>query len=372
MADTRFYILDQDFNTVYFVDQYISILWVDRYNQPGDFELIAPPLTELFQYAVIGNYLWSSDSDRLMFIEKLELTTSVADGAKVKITGRSLESILSRRIFLYKTYFRGNLEDAIRQCLDWCIINPSDSSRKISNFVFEYSHDERINTLETKYQYEKGSTVEDSIKEIIEGAHLGYKITFNESTNQFIFKLYIGDDRSYDQDSLPWVVFSPKHNNLITNSFTFDGGESYKNVMYVEGDSESGTSSRGKTIITGDATGLDRREGYYSASDIQRKFTDEMTGEEVELTDEEYEEALQLKADEVAYENDVTTTVESEVEPRIGNAYGTDYFMGDIVQVENEFGIEHRIRVTEFITQYDSSGKKQYPTFTGVGDEEDV
>ena len=44
--------------------------------------------------------------------------------------------------------------------------------------------------------------------------------------------------------------------------------------------------------------------------------------------------------------------------------YGRDFFIGDIVQIRNEFGMEAQARIKEFIRSCDSTGYKEYPTFT--------
>ena len=44
--------------------------------------------------------------------------------------------------------------------------------------------------------------------------------------------------------------------------------------------------------------------------------------------------------------------------------YGEDYFLGDIVEVVNEYGMEARTRVIEVIESEDGSGKYTIPTFS--------
>ena len=45
--------------------------------------------------------------------------------------------------------------------------------------------------------------------------------------------------------------------------------------------------------------------------------------------------------------------------------------MGDIVQLENEFGLEHKVRVIEFIHSESTNGTEQYPTFEVLDDDEE-
>lgn len=43
--------------------------------------------------------------------------------------------------------------------------------------------------------------------------------------------------------------------------------------------------------------------------------------------------------------------------------YGTDFYIGDIVQIVNEYGMEAKVRVTELVRAQDGTGYKTYPTF---------
>jgi hypothetical protein len=44
--------------------------------------------------------------------------------------------------------------------------------------------------------------------------------------------------------------------------------------------------------------------------------------------------------------------------------YGEDYELGDIVQVENEYGIKGKARITEVTMVDDETGSRIYPTLS--------
>lgn len=59
----------------------------------------------------------------------------------------------------------------------------------------------------------------------------------------------------------------------------------------------------------------------------------------------------------------------------VANAFGNlgeailtafDFFLGDMVQIVNEYGIEGKARVTEFIRSQSKEGLDSYPTFVTV------
>lgn len=51
--------------------------------------------------------------------------------------------------------------------------------------------------------------------------------------------------------------------------------------------------------------------------------------------------------------------------------YGTDFFLGDTVQVANEYGMEGPSLVTEIIWAQDDKGYRCYPTFVSQNDDEE-
>lgn len=359
----KFYILDQNFQAILYLADYESILWVERYNSTGDFELYTPPTKDLLEACKLNNYLMYTDSPELMIIESVNIKGNIESGSRLIVTGRTLESILDRRILMLKTYISGFLEGGIIQLLNWAIINPRDNhgvsapGRRISNFKFEYSDNEEVSHVEVDYEYEKGTELLDVIQEMCQKAGIGFYVRRNES-NQLVFKLYKGEDRSFDQDENPWVVFSPGFCNLITSSSTEDNSE-MKNLIYTEG--EVYKEQAPMEIYTGNTTGLMRREYYNNASHIAHE-----PEEGIVLDEDEYRRLLVQSGNDAMYDHKLNKKVEGEVEPTINFTYGHDYFMGDIVQLSNEYGFNERVRVTEFIIAYDTNGLQMYPTFTAV------
>lgn len=367
MSNTKFYVLDQNFQTLMFLDDYESMLWVERYNECGDFELYTPPTQDLIDFVKVDNYLWSSDSDDLMIIESVTIQGNIEGGPRLIATGRTLESILQRRILLLKTYISGYIENACLQLLNWAFINPRDNhnvsapDRRVSNFVFQRSGDSTISSIQVDYEYEKGTDLLEVIQDMCQNAGVGFTIRKNES-NQFVFKLVNGVDRSYSQEKNSWVVFSPEFCNLITSKAKQDTSQ-MKNFIYTEG--EVYQEQAPMEITTGTVTGLLRREYYNSASHITHQVDDDTV-----LTDAQYRQLLVQDSNNVYREHKMEKTVEGEVEPSINFIYGKDYFMGDIVQLTNDFGFNEKVRVSEFIISHSTSGLEMYPTFSAVEEEE--
>lgn len=351
-------ILDTNLDAVSIVDTYESFIWTDRYYKSGDFELYTVMSDGLLDYIKQDYYLQNRDSEHVMIIEKIKISSDVEEGNHVTITGRSLESILDRRIVWGQKTLSGNLQNGIKTLLTECIISPSDSNRKIPNFIFEASADETITSLTIDAQY-TGDNLYDVIQKICEERNIGFKITLNDK-KQFVFSLYAGTDRSYDQTDVPYVIFSPNFENIINSNY-IESKSSLKNITLVGGEGEG--SARKYTTV-GSGSGLNRRELFTDARDISSDV-----GDGIVLTDSEYTAQLQQRGKEKLSENIDVTSFEGQVETTIMFKYGESFFNGDVVQIENEYGHETKARILEIIMSENEEGTSVYPTFKTITDE---
>lgn len=354
------YVLNTKFESIAVVDEFESLIWTDRYNEAGDFELYLAMNKKLLEYLRQDYYLWNPDSDHVMIIEQLNITSDLESGNKLIVTGRSLESILDRRIIWGQKVLTGNLQNAVKTLITENIIAPSILDRQIDNFVFEDSDNGKILSLTIDAQY-TGDNLYDVIHTLCEKNKIGFKIVLNDK-NQFVFSLYIGEDRSYEQTKNPYVIFSPDFENIINSNY-LESKKSLKNVTLVAGEGEGAAR---RTSVVGSGNGLERRELFTDARDISSDI-----GNDQKLTDAEYISQLNQRGTENLAENIATTSFEGEVEATRMFKYGIDFFIGDIVQIANEYGHEGQAYISEFVMSQSQSGTSMYPTFKTIqeGDE---
>ena len=347
-------VLNTDLESVAVVDEYTSLIWTDRYSDYGDFELYTTINDYLFRSLQPNYYLWSADSKHTMIIESREISADSEDGKRLIVKGRSLESILTRRIVWDATTISGNLQDSVKKLLEENVISPKDSKRKIPNFIFVPSDDPVITKLTLDGQF-VGCELFEAIKTICDAVSIGFQITLNDN-NQFVFKLYAGTDRSYAQMDNPYVMFSPKFENIINSNY-LETNEALKTVTLVAGE-DDGTKQTFLTVERTDSgSGLERREMYTDARYVSSKTSDKT------LSEEEYNALLKAKGDEDLAANVTKRAFEGQVEATHLFVFGEDFFMGDIVQVANEEGIESKSRVVEMVFSINDSGRDSYPTF---------
>lgn len=289
------YLLDKQFFAKEILDEYDSFLWTDRYYECGEFEYYTGATQDKINAWTIGRYLKTSFSDRIMIIENRYIDTDNEDGAKLKITGQSGEAILKRRVIIEKVTYDKNtgVQYVIKDLITKNFINPTDPKRKISNFIFEDSTDQRITSLVLKKKKEfYGEEVYTVVQEMCEAYGIGFKVTLNDQ-NQFVFKLYMGYDRSYTQSTLPWVIFSPEFDNLANTDYNYTTIDK-QNVVYLKSGDEDNPSGTWETdtlpdhttikrlntdnalriIQVGTDTGIDRKE-HWATTTAECQYTEE-------------------------------------------------------------------------------------------------
>lgn len=345
-------VLNPEYESTDPVEIYDSLIWTERYWEAGDFEIYVPASVDAHNMYLEDYYLWSSDSDRLMIIEDVQDDTDAEDGSFTTITGRSLESILERRIIWNQTILTGNFQNGIKQLLDQNAISPSDASRKIPGLRFVASLDPKVTSLTIDAQY-MGENLYDAIVKLCKEKKVGFKIIM-PTDGDLIFTLYAGLDRTYDQLANPQVIFSPNFDNLAESTFR-QSMRPHKTVVVVGGEGE-GTAKKRTTVARpeGAGTGMSRREMYSEASGV--------SSNNGAIPDATYYQQLTQKGLEILAANARISTFDGKIENLPSLRYSEHYYLGDIVQVENEFGAQGKSRITEFIRSHSKTAIEAYPT----------
>ena len=94
----EFFVLDKSFKVVDIVDEFESVIWTERFSAYGDFEFYVRASIENIQRFPKGYYLFYPDSVSTMVIDQVKITSNLEDGDHLVVSGRSLESLLLRRV----------------------------------------------------------------------------------------------------------------------------------------------------------------------------------------------------------------------------------------------------------------------------------
>jgi hypothetical protein len=360
-------ILNSAFIKIGIIDTFESLIWTDRYYAAGDFELLTSPTQSILSILSQGSYAAIEESDHLMIIEDLHIKTDPINGNKLITKGRSFESILDRRIIWDPIKFESEpIQYAIFTLLNEHAINPLNVSRKIDDLEFQFSTDSVVLSIKISNQY-WGDNLYTVIVDLCFSNNIGLKITLNEQ-GKYIITLYSGIDRSYNQIENPYVVFGPNLENLKNSEYMLSS-RLLKTAALLAGEKGVGNAQLAMEVdpSQGSTSSLYRKELFLDAQSISRI---DQSGNQI--TEEEYFAHLYQKGLEELAKNIVIETFASEVDPTGEFVFGRDFFLGDVLQVANEYGYEGKSRVIEVVRCQDGSGFKIYPIFAVVPESQNI
>lgn len=331
------------------INQFDSLMWPDKFNGYGSFELWAPITEENSVYFKKGNILWCG-GDNAAMIEIVKSSVNSQGTKTYNVKGRTLEMLLTTRV-VWGTY---NAKDKHVSTIMYDIVNqtcvsPSNSKRKIP--FLECAEDEQFGSVAT---FQKtGGEVYSVLTTLAGSFDLGFNVLFRPKEKKLIFKVVNGVDRTIEQDVNDPVEFSTDLEDLLSSSY-YSNDQDKKSVAFVQGEGEG--ASR-KSVVAGDNTtaGFARRELYVDARDLQSTSMD-ANGVEVVLSDDEYNSVLLQRGDDKLSEHKVTETFEAQIRVfgDVQYVFGVDYNKGDKVTIrDNQLNVMISARITEVEEDFD-------------------
>lgn len=347
-------VLDSNFELVGVIDTYDSFIWTERYNSCGDFELYSKFNQNILSTIKTDYYLSIPDSDRLMVVETIGLEHDYENGSIIKVQGRSIESLLDRRVIWDPLLIENvGLGSAIKTILIKSIINPDNVDRKVDGFIFSEPVPQVVEDIEIESTQLFGENLYEVISTLCQKYRVGYKLILDENKH-LVFSLYFGADRSYEQDTYPVVIFSSEFDNLLNSQYA-ESVVNYKNACLVLGEGDGNDKTKVEVKTPGAVyTGLNRREMCISES----IGTDGET-----TTNDNYPLQLYQRGTDALSENKVESDYNGQIDPTRIYIFEQDYNLGDLVETVNDFNLSKKARVVEYIRSYASDGINYYPAF---------
>lgn len=108
------------------IDIFSSLLWTDRYNQIGEFELVRPVMSDFQELVKPNNIFKLAGTKSAMFVEYSTIEMGVENMPRHIIKGRSITSILTRRIIWNQTEVEGTVFECASKLLNENLINPDE------------------------------------------------------------------------------------------------------------------------------------------------------------------------------------------------------------------------------------------------------
>lgn len=342
------YVLDALNRRQYVIDQFTSLIWTERWQTYGDFQLNIPSTFGARALLKQDTWLALDRSNYVMRVESVEDDNN-SDGSRILIIkGRTIEALMDDRAAPRATWTLAPAAIARDMFHQSCVTGTWDVGDIIPGVV-EGSFMPASTILEPAdpitIVIDKIATLSDGIiTQICSKYDLGFRLLRQDSTGELYFEIYAGSDRTSDQTTLTPVVFSTNLDNLQNTKELTDISKA-KNVAYVQ--KSDGTS----TIVYGDGVdptveSFERRVLIVDASSLTSPTTAQLTQAGLEA----------LAAARTNY------LFDGEVSQQSQYSYGTDYNLGDLVEQQNSDGVATNMRVTEQIFTQDNTGQKSYPT----------
>ena len=433
-------VLDESMILQHICEDYKSIIWTERFHGFGDFKLTVPGTLENLQIYQLDYYLYTKGTNKLMIIEQIELNTEYSKQSLLTVSGRSLESILDRRvmhpypiwegtILCKEERTRGKVKDVIKHYSN-LLFKQRDSldtshERHVQGFGW-YSVDElpggirrgrpvssmdigdiRVSTEGvvrdmsirnpnwgrymdyTKDPYSMEGSWYKLVQELTDLTMSGWAIEYDgEDPYYWYGYTYNGVNRTFNQGERPPVVFSPKYDNLSkatyfkskvgTRTKIFSGAVKFEIPTQLAlvgeylGASASNNAMQNNSLTVG-PPGLGLRQGYFKSPSVEHTngMMQDTTGAKGVLPNDPKSIHRQIheQCNTELWRHMPIEMFSGEAAQQSMYTYNEDFFLGDFVQIQNEFGQQDIARVTEYIrTSSDSEGDVFYPTFESLSD----
>lgn len=357
------YILDSLHRRIRVIDKFESLVWTERFNAWGDFELDLLSNQENRTLFITDVRLSIKESKRVMVVETTEDFTDDEGKRILKVKGRSLEKILEDRMLalalggmdeIPATFFTGEPPEIVFDmythiCVDGTL-DVGDIISDVSTLGSGLYPEDTIVEPTDIITYEIGlATLYRAIVELCAAYEMGFRFVRNPSTNALYFEVYMGSDRTTNQTTVAAIVFSPDMDNT-RNTRLLTSTALYKNVAYV-----FGTTFAKLVYDTGvdpSTAGFERRVLMVEASDID------------DATFVAAEPRLIQRGKEALAQQRRFTYMDGELAQTTQYVYERDYYLGDLVEFRDDDGATSFMQVTEQTFVNDKEGFSSRPTLT--------
>ena len=309
------------------IDEFSALIWIRRYQSPGEFELRTPYAAESKRLLIPENIIQKYDGEEVVeagVIENLQMTKD-----QIVVKGRFLESYLERRLIKETQYYSGNAEDSMRSIVSNMVSIP------LLSLGTDHGLSER---LEFQATYKPVLTI---IQKVCKGTTLGFRIRPDFSARQLFFEVYKGIDRT--SSTAAKVVFSEKYDNLLNEQYTYDS-TNYRTKAFVT----QLINDVRTAYSVGGGTGLGLRE-VHAATQVD---TNERTAAEIK-------EAMERQGQRVLESRTINESFTFSTDAESPFRYRTDYDLGDLTHVKHiAWNIDLALRISEIEEDYENGGRE--------------
>ena len=356
----EWYTLDSSLRRDTVIEGFESFIWTERWQDAGDFQIVTKSTYQNRSLLQPETFISRRGSTYVGKIDTVSDVTAQDGTRNLTITGSFLESLLKDRVAMPAIADTtstpnwviadtpGNVIRTMftQVCVD-CVLSGNDTIPFYHPGTLlpagAISEDSDIITVTAA-----PNTLFNTIQQIAKTYFLGFRLVKNGDAGEIYFEVYTGSDRTSDQTILPPVIFDPNMDNLEDASL-LTSTAAVKTVAYVY--AQNGSAVVYAPTADPDATGTNRRVLLVNSSNSGTAGTD-------------LDAALQQEGLLALTPQRTVYNFDGALPQKTPYVYGTDYFLGDLVEERNSDGYGNQMYVTEQIFSSDNTGEKQYPTLT--------
>lgn len=354
------YTLDPLLRREQVIDRFESLIWTERWQEHGDFQLDIFSNNTNRNLLKAGTKLAMNESYRVMEVKTIE-DANDAEGRRIlTVKGQSIETMLFDRALApspseWPTTPKWTHTDppaAVARKIfhDICVLGVLDPQDVIpfiveGTFMPPSTIAEPIDPITVEAE---PTDVYTAIKQIADVWSLGFRILRQNDSSQLYFDVYAGSNRTSAQTVLDPVIFTPELDNL-QNTKELTSTENAKNVAYVY--SPMGMEVVYAIGVDPEVEGFERRVLTVNATDITEETPDP-------------QQAMIQRGNEELAKYRTYQAFDGEISQNSRYKYGRDYHLGDLVEMRNLSGVTNDMRVSEQIFVSDKEGERSYPTLS--------
>lgn len=348
------------YSTTRIIDNYSSLVWTERFDEPGDFVLTSVDIENTRTYLAL-NTLLTLENTSAVFIVESHLIERDEDGLRtITVRGRSAETFLEARTSASylgvgkktdtgedrKTYVTGSAEYAVRKVIYDAMVlgkpQSPDAFAEIFNPVIQVDASTATQTWEVPL-----SDLYSFSKTTLKTANLALQLRRSVWAAAGDVNLYIisGRDRSGTVQLDTRLGHIANESYLWSTRDTFNGAYVYSDksslAIGLPGFGFGGSTKFNRRVMVVDMPNTDTTNSSLYAS---------MASEGLKKVNE--------KKSRLIFSGEVTDLCPFK--------YREHFATGDIVRVRGEYGFNEKMRVTEYIRTQDEDGERAYPTLSQI------
>lgn len=342
------------------VTEYESLVWNSRWQDLGDFEIIAPSTPHTRKVFQTSRPLELLGSEDVMIIEKVIHEFNEKGDMVIRASGRSFGVFLLGRPVPRKNPGWGDNKKSFNtqgwptwvaaELVTMGLVDTHAARDKIHNVVVSSSRTDGLSGPRQTLPY---SDMHTAIRNLMLGVDYGFKFTIEpmnlrgetNSYRRITFRTVKGSEK-------PDVVYSTINNTLKNSRTVLDISERYHAAEILKEDGTRFTTDIYADMNVNTINRAERMTLFLDGSSIRK---DDYS------SSSDYTMALRDFGQKALLES-LGYSIDGQVEPNLYE-YTKDYYVGDIVIVESHVGIVAKARVMENIWSFEgSTGWKIYPT----------